>query len=60
MLFLFCVLEILELGLIASGLNKTEKLEVRLEQDLRAIREITNLLNEHLSGMGLECRKKKR
>ncbi|KNE09788.1 hypothetical protein [Helicobacter pylori] len=58
-LFLFCLLEIFEMGLIASGLNKTEKLEARLQQNLEALEIIADSLNEHSKCMGLEHLKKK-
>lgn len=52
--FLFCILEIFELVLIISDMNKTEKLEVQLRQNLEMIETIANLLNEHLEGMQLK------
>ncbi|GAA8612107.1 hypothetical protein HpDR69_03050 [Helicobacter pylori] len=54
LLFLFCVLSILELVLIIEDMNKTEKLESEVKQNLEVIETITELLNEHLEGMGLE------
>ncbi|WQV05243.1 hypothetical protein KVM53_07415 [Helicobacter pylori] len=54
MVFLFCVLEIFELILIIVDMNKTEKLEYRLQQNLEVLETITNLLNEHLEGMQLQ------
>ncbi|WP_212870482.1 hypothetical protein [Helicobacter pylori] len=53
-LFLFCLLEIFELVLIINDMNKTEKLEYQLRQNLEVLETITNLLNEHLEGMQLE------
>lgn len=53
-LFLFCLLQIFELFLIIEDMNKTEKLEREIKQDLEAIETITELLNEHLEGMDLE------
>ncbi|WRD83278.1 hypothetical protein E5E58_04390 [Helicobacter pylori] len=52
--FLFCVLEIFELVLIINDMNKTEKLEAQLRQNLKVLEDITILLNEHLEGMQLE------
>ncbi|MFP6022448.1 hypothetical protein ACLGBS_06105 [Helicobacter pylori] len=52
--FLFCVLEIFELFLIINDMNKTEKLEAEIRQNLKALESITILLNEHLEGMELE------
>ncbi len=53
-MFLYCMLEIFELVLIINDMNKTEKLEVQLRQNLEVIEMITNLLNKHLEGMQLE------
>ncbi len=52
--FLFCVLEIFELVLIINDMNKTEKLEAQLRQNLKVLEDITILLNKHLEGMRLE------
>ncbi|WP_120874144.1 hypothetical protein [Helicobacter pylori] len=52
--FLFCMLEIFELVLVISDMNKTEKLEYQLQQNLEVLEKITILLNEHLEGMQLE------
>ncbi len=58
--FLFCVLEIFELVLIINDMDKTEKLEAQLRQNLKVSEDITILLNEHLKGMQLEhCEYKK-
>lgn len=53
-MFLFSILSIFELFLIVEDMNKTEKLEREIKQDLEAIETITELLNEHLEGMDLE------
>ncbi|GAA7373908.1 hypothetical protein ID0623_06010 [Helicobacter pylori] len=53
MLFLFCVLEIFELVLIINDMNKTEKLEVEIRNNLKALKEITILLNKELEHMQL-------
>ncbi|GAA6830255.1 hypothetical protein BTM115_11490 [Helicobacter pylori] len=58
--FLFCVLDIFELVLIINDMNKTEKLEAQLWQNLEVLEEITILLNEHLEGMQLEHFKDKK
>ncbi|WRC84815.1 hypothetical protein E5K88_03155 [Helicobacter pylori] len=60
MLFLFCLLEIFELVLIINDMNKTEKLEAQLRQNLEALETITNLLDKHLEGMQLEHPKDKK
>ncbi len=52
--FLFCVLEIFELVLIVNDMNKTEKLEDGIRNDLKALKDIMILLNEHLECMGVE------
>ncbi|MGT0054851.1 hypothetical protein [Helicobacter pylori] len=50
-LFLFCILEIFELVLIINDMNKTEKLEAEIRNNLKFVEDITILLNEHLEGM---------
>ncbi|EQL49834.1 hypothetical protein [Helicobacter pylori] len=45
MLFLFCVLEILELSLIVYDMNKIEKIEKDLENNLQVIETIINSLD---------------
>ncbi len=52
--FLFCVLEIFELVLIINDMNKTEKLEAEIRNNLKVLEDITILFNEHLEGMQLE------
>lgn len=59
-LFLFCLLEIFELVLVINDVNKTEKLEAKVEDNLKALERITILLNEHLEGMALQHSKDKR
>ncbi|WRG22847.1 hypothetical protein E5E38_01005 [Helicobacter pylori] len=54
LLFLFCVLGILELFLIIEDMNKTEKLESEVKKNLEVLETIAELLNEHLEGMQLE------
>ncbi|GHS47788.1 hypothetical protein VN1165_14550 [Helicobacter pylori] len=54
LLFLFCLLQIFELVLITDGMNKTEKLETGIRNNLKVLEDITILLNEHLEGMDLE------
>ncbi len=51
LLFLFCLLEIFELVLTIEDMNKTEKLEADLGNNLKMLETITELLNEHLEGM---------
>lgn len=41
LVFLFCFLEIFELALIISGMNKTEKLEAKIENNLKVLESIT-------------------
>ncbi|WQY47318.1 hypothetical protein KVK58_03415 [Helicobacter pylori] len=53
-IFLFCVLEIFELVLIINDMNKTEKLEARIKDDLKALGDIIKSSNKHLTGMRLE------
>ncbi len=52
--FLFCFLEIFELVLIINDMNKTEKLESEIRDNLKVLEDITILLNEHLEGMQLK------
>ncbi|MCQ2687714.1 hypothetical protein JT130_01255 [Helicobacter pylori] len=52
--FLFCLLEIFELVLIVDDMNKTEKIEAEIRNNLKVLEDITILLNEHLEGMQLE------
>ncbi|WQX82748.1 hypothetical protein KVM77_01035 [Helicobacter pylori] len=54
LLFLFCVLNVLELLLIIEDMNKTEKLENEVSKNLEVVETIVKLLDEHLEGMGLE------
>ncbi|GAA6939646.1 hypothetical protein HpHUE47_14550 [Helicobacter pylori] len=57
-LFLFCLLEVFELVLVVIDMNKTEKLETEIRNNLKVLEDITILLNEHLEGMHLEHYKK--
>ncbi|RVY62474.1 hypothetical protein ECC37_07825 [Helicobacter pylori] len=50
-LFLFCILSVFELVFIIEDMNKTEKLEMELKENLVTIKTIAELLNEHLEGM---------
>ncbi len=52
--FLFCVLEIFELVLIINDMNKTEKLEAEVRDNLKELEGITILLKKYLEGMSLE------
>lgn len=58
--FLFCLLEIFELVLIINDMNKTEKLEAEIRNNLKVLEDITILFNEHLEGMQLEHFKDKK
>ncbi|MGN8435200.1 hypothetical protein ACR9LT_07640 [Helicobacter pylori] len=51
LLFLFCILSVIELLLIIEDMNKTEKLEVEVKKNLAVIETITEFLNDHLEGM---------
>ncbi len=51
--FLFCVLEIFELVLIINEMDKTERLETEIRNNLKVLEDITILLNEHLESMQL-------
>ncbi|GAA7813233.1 hypothetical protein HpMS14_14930 [Helicobacter pylori] len=57
-LFLFCVLQVFELVLIINNMNKTEKLEYQLQQNLEILEKITTLFDKRLEGMQLEHYKK--
>ncbi|WP_187898169.1 hypothetical protein [Helicobacter pylori] len=46
--FLFCLLEILELVLIINDMNKTEKLEAEIKNDLKVLQDDLILLNKYL------------
>ncbi|GHR02216.1 hypothetical protein VN1244_05780 [Helicobacter pylori] len=58
-LFLFCLLEVFELVLVVGGMNKTEKLETEIKNNLKVVEDITVLLNEHLGCKVLEHSKDK-
>ncbi|UOS17102.1 hypothetical protein MPF99_07070 [Helicobacter pylori] len=45
---LFCVLEIFELVLVINDMNRTEKLETEVRNNLKVLEHITILLNEYL------------
>ncbi|GHP67167.1 hypothetical protein VN0232_05730 [Helicobacter pylori] len=45
-LFLFCLLQIFELVLIIEDMNKTEKLETEIKNNLKMLENIMMLLNE--------------
>ncbi|GAA9983018.1 hypothetical protein VN0969_14700 [Helicobacter pylori] len=46
--FLFCILEIFELALIINDMNKTEKLEAEIKNNLKVLENITILFNERV------------
>ncbi|GAA9846336.1 hypothetical protein VN0596_14790 [Helicobacter pylori] len=54
-LFLFCLLQVFELVLIVSSMNKTERLEAKIKTNLKMLENITG----HLEGMDLEHLKDK-
>ncbi|MFP6037133.1 hypothetical protein ACLGD5_07395 [Helicobacter pylori] len=54
LMFLFCILGVLELFLIIEDMNKTENLEREVNNNLEAIVTITELLNKQLNNMDLE------
>ncbi len=51
MLFLFCLLEIFELVLIVIDMSKTEKLEIKIQNNLEVLEYI---ISKNLGGMQLE------
>ncbi|MDU9790691.1 hypothetical protein RGC53_07810 [Helicobacter pylori] len=56
--FLFCILEIFELCLIINDMNETEKLEAGVQNNLKALEDITIPLKHYLQDMQLEhCKK---
>ncbi|GAA8767567.1 hypothetical protein VN1335_12580 [Helicobacter pylori] len=57
-IFLFCLLEIFELVLVINDMNKTEKLEAEIRNNLKELENITILLNEHLEGMSKHSKDK--
>ncbi|AGL70123.1 hypothetical protein [Helicobacter pylori] len=59
-IFLFCILEIFEMVLIIADMNKSEKLEAEITNNLNVLESIAILLNEHLEGMRLEHFKDKK
>ncbi len=46
--FLFCLLEIFELGLVINNMDRSEKLEAKIENNLKVLERIMFLLDEHL------------
>ncbi|GAA8754313.1 hypothetical protein DUHN26_11710 [Helicobacter pylori] len=58
-LFLFCLLECFEMVLIINDMNKTEKLEAEIRDNLQKLANISILLNEHLEGMKQNISKKR-
>ncbi|GAA8810403.1 hypothetical protein DUHN30_06040 [Helicobacter pylori] len=56
-LFLFCILEIFELVLIINDMNKTEKLEAEIKNNLKVLENISILNEQHLEGMQLEVKR---
>ncbi|UNY42567.1 hypothetical protein Hp1_0025 [Helicobacter phage HPy1R] len=54
LLFLFCVLSVLELLLVIEDMNKTEKLEKEIKNNLEVVETIAELLKKNLEGMDLE------
>ncbi|MFP6006797.1 hypothetical protein ACLF8L_07610 [Helicobacter pylori] len=59
-LFLFCILQIFELVLIINDMNKTEKLEKDLKNNLEVLETITELLSRNLEYKQLEHFKDKK
>ncbi|GAA9064624.1 hypothetical protein BTM312_13600 [Helicobacter pylori] len=57
---LFCILEIFELVLIINDMNKTEKLEAEIRNNLKVLDHIAISLNKYLEGMQLEHFKDKK
>ncbi len=52
--FLFCLLDIFELALIANGMNKTEKLEEKLQKNLEELENVIFINKELRKHMYLE------
>ncbi|GAA9624352.1 hypothetical protein HpVa144_06850 [Helicobacter pylori] len=50
--FLFCLLEIFELAFVVSYIDKIEKIETEVINNLKMSEDIATLLNEHLIDMG--------
>ncbi|WQT38452.1 hypothetical protein KVE36_03630 [Helicobacter pylori] len=46
LLFLFCLLEVFELFLIIDDMNRAEKLEAEIRNDLKVLEDIAILLND--------------
>ncbi|TPH95673.1 hypothetical protein FIM42_04450 [Helicobacter pylori] len=53
-LFLFCLLEVFELVLVIIDMNKTERLETEIRNNLKVLEGIAALLSEHLEHIDLE------
>lgn len=51
LLFLFCILSILELFLIIEDMNKTEKMEVEVKNDLKILQENIILSNKQCNSI---------
>ncbi|GAA9842875.1 hypothetical protein VN0568_10410 [Helicobacter pylori] len=49
--FLFCLLEIFELVLSISHIDKIERIEAKITNNLKVLGDVTILLNKHLVGM---------
>ncbi|WP_120934708.1 hypothetical protein [Helicobacter pylori] len=60
LLFLFCLLEVFELVLIVNDMNKAEKLESKIKDNLKALEHFAILLNDHLECMDLKYPKDKK
>ncbi|MGL2390475.1 hypothetical protein ACOWL4_07650 [Helicobacter pylori] len=58
LMFLFCLLQIFELALIINDMDRTERLEAKIENNLKSLEHIRILLNERLKGMDLEHSKR--
>ncbi|GAA9636325.1 hypothetical protein HpVa149_03390 [Helicobacter pylori] len=58
--FLFCLLEIFELAFTISYIDKIEKIETEIINNLKISEDIAVLLNEHLRGMGAKHFKDKK
>ncbi|MBH0282869.1 hypothetical protein I6849_04160 [Helicobacter pylori] len=46
--FLFVLLEVFELVLIINDMNKTEKLETEVRNNLKTLEDIVLILNKHI------------
>ncbi|WQZ31811.1 hypothetical protein E5Q04_02640 [Helicobacter pylori] len=51
LLFLFCLLGVFELGLIINDMNKTEKLEAKVKNNLKLLEKISNSFSVDIANL---------